>query len=32
MPDGKLAPHVLTPFARVTDGRIIYDGAATTEL
>jgi uncharacterized protein (DUF488 family) len=27
MPDGKLKPHVLAPFARVVDGRIVYDGA-----
>ena len=26
MPTGKLSPHVLAPFARVVDGRIIYDG------
>ena len=26
MPDGKLKPHVLAPFARVADGKIIYDG------
>ena len=31
MPAGKLSPHVLAPFARVADGRIIYDGAAGTE-
>ena len=31
MPTGKLSPHVLAPFARVVDGRIIYDGAAKTE-
>ncbi|HEY9158167.1 DUF488 domain-containing protein [Candidatus Binatus sp.] len=31
MPAGKLSLHVLAPFARVTDGRIIYDGAAGTE-
>jgi uncharacterized protein (DUF488 family) len=30
MPTGKLSPHVLAPFARVADGRIIYDGTATT--
>jgi len=28
LPDGKLAAHALTPFARVADGRIIYDGSA----
>lgn len=27
MPTGKLSAHELTPFARVVDGRIIYDGA-----
>ncbi len=31
MPTGKLSPHVLAPFARVVDGRIIYDSAAGTE-
>ena len=31
MPTGKLSPHVLAPFARVVDGRIIYDGTVTTE-
>ena len=31
MPDGKLKPHVLAPFARVVDGRIVYDGAPETE-
>jgi uncharacterized protein (DUF488 family) len=31
MPTGKLSPHVLAPFARVVDGRIIYDGTAATE-
>jgi uncharacterized protein (DUF488 family) len=31
MPTGKLSPHALAPFARVVDGRIIYDGAAATE-
>jgi len=31
MPTGKLSPHVLAPFARVVEGRIIYDGAAPTE-
>jgi hypothetical protein len=31
MPTGKLSPHVLTPFARVVDGRIVYNGAAATE-
>ncbi|MGH7815285.1 MAG: DUF488 family protein [Candidatus Binataceae bacterium] len=27
MPDGKLKPHALTPFARVEEDRIVYDGA-----
>ncbi|HZC46325.1 MAG TPA: DUF488 domain-containing protein [Candidatus Acidoferrum sp.] len=27
MPTGKLSPHLLAPFARVANGRIIYDGA-----
>ena len=27
LPDGKLAAHALAPFARVADGRIIYDGS-----
>ncbi|HWJ41306.1 MAG TPA: DUF488 domain-containing protein [Candidatus Limnocylindrales bacterium] len=31
MPTGKLSPHALAPFARVVDGRIIYDGPVTTE-
>jgi uncharacterized protein (DUF488 family) len=31
MPTGKLSPHVLAPFARVVDGRIIYDGAIQKE-
>jgi uncharacterized protein (DUF488 family) len=31
MPTGKLSPHVLAPFARVVDGRIVYDGSAATE-
>ena len=31
MPTGKLSPHVLAPFARVVDGRIVYDGALATE-
>jgi len=31
MPTGKLSPHLLAPFARVVDQRIIYDGAAVTE-
>jgi uncharacterized protein (DUF488 family) len=31
MPTGKLSPHVLAPFARVVDGRIIYDDTAATE-
>jgi uncharacterized protein (DUF488 family) len=25
MPDGKLKPHIVAPFARIEDGRIIYD-------
>jgi uncharacterized protein (DUF488 family) len=28
MPDGKLKPHVLALFARVVDGRIVYDGGS----
>src|SRR5882762_10429141 len=28
MPDGQLKPHVLAPFARVVEGRIVYDGAS----
>ncbi len=31
MPDGKLKPHVIAPFARVENGRIIYDGVAESE-
>lgn len=31
MPDGKLKPHVLAPFARVDDGHIVYDGAPKME-
>jgi len=31
MPTGKLSPHVIAPFARVVDGRIIYDGVAAKE-
>jgi uncharacterized protein (DUF488 family) len=31
MPAGKLSPHVLAPFARVVDGRIIYDGITSKE-
>ena len=31
MPTGKLSPHALAPFARVVDGRIVYDGAAAAE-
>jgi uncharacterized protein (DUF488 family) len=31
MPTGKLSPHVLAPFARVANGRIIYDGAAASD-
>ena len=26
MPDGKLKPHALAPFARVEGERIVYDG------
>ena len=32
MPDGKLKPHVLAPFARIVDGRIVYDGASKNDL
>ena len=32
MPDGKLKPHVLAPFARVDNGRIIYDGVAESDV
>ncbi|MGB9382961.1 DUF488 family protein [Candidatus Binatus sp.] len=28
MPTGKLSPHAIAPFARVADGKIIYDGVA----
>jgi uncharacterized protein (DUF488 family) len=28
MPDGKLRPHVIAPFARVVEGKIVYDGAS----
>ena len=31
MKTGKLSQHVLAPFARVVDGRIIYDGTAAAE-
>jgi uncharacterized protein (DUF488 family) len=31
MPTGKLSTHLLAPFARVVDQRIIYDGAAAKE-
>jgi uncharacterized protein (DUF488 family) len=31
MPTGKLSPHALAPFARVVDGRIVYDSPAATE-
>jgi len=31
MPAGKLSPHVLATFARVVEGRIIYDGAGAAE-
>ncbi len=26
LPDGKLAEHRLAPFARIVDGRVVYDG------
>jgi uncharacterized protein (DUF488 family) len=25
LPDGKLKPHVLAPFARIVDGQLVYD-------
>jgi uncharacterized protein (DUF488 family) len=25
LPDGKIKPHVLAPFARIADGKLIYD-------
>jgi uncharacterized protein (DUF488 family) len=28
MPDGKLRQHEITPFARIADGRIVYDGVS----
>ena len=28
MPDGKLRQHDMTPFARIVDGRIVYDGVS----
>jgi uncharacterized protein (DUF488 family) len=28
MPNGKLKPHVLAAFARLVDGRIVYDGGS----
>ena len=28
MPDGKLRAHDITPFARVIEGRIVYDGVS----
>jgi len=31
MPTGKLSPHVIASFARVIDGKIIYDGVAATK-
>jgi uncharacterized protein (DUF488 family) len=31
MPTGKLSAHVIAAFARVADGRIIYDGTTATE-
>jgi uncharacterized protein (DUF488 family) len=31
MPTGKLSPHALAPFARVVDGRIIYDLTVAAE-
>ena len=30
MPDGKLRRHVIAPFARVVEGKIVYDGAPET--
>ncbi|MGH7880581.1 MAG: DUF488 family protein [Candidatus Binataceae bacterium] len=30
LPDGKLAAHVLPEFARLSDGRLIYDGGQPT--
>ena len=32
MPNGKLKPHVLAPFARVVDRRIVYDGVLKNDL
>jgi uncharacterized protein (DUF488 family) len=31
MPTGKLSPHALAAFARVVEGRIIYDGSVATK-
>ncbi len=31
MPAGKLSKHQLAPFARVTNGRIVYDGSPAAE-
>jgi uncharacterized protein (DUF488 family) len=31
MPTGKLSPHVLAQFARIVDGRIVYDGSVETK-
>jgi uncharacterized protein (DUF488 family) len=31
MPTGKLSTHALAPFARVVDGKIVYDGSAAKE-
>jgi len=31
MPTGKMSPHVLAAFARVVEGRIIYDGSEITQ-
>jgi uncharacterized protein (DUF488 family) len=28
MPDGKLRQHDMTPFARIADGYIVYDGVS----
>ena len=28
MPDGKLREHEMTPFARIADGDIVYDGVS----
>jgi uncharacterized protein (DUF488 family) len=31
LPDGKLKPHVLAPFARIVEGKLIYDGAESKD-